>query len=458
MDGGETLKKSLKLSALLAGIGVLLVLLWIFFPKHIAATPKELYSTDEIWVITDPHYLSPELHDQDVAFQKMQNTAAGKDLVYSKERMEALVAQVESERPKVLIVSGDMTFNGEYQSFIELAEFFKRIEALGTTVLVEPGNHDIADGWARKFQGNENYKIKQMTAADFPNVFAEYGYSEASSRDTHSLSYMAKPFTKLWFLMIDSNIYEKNGEGKGAPKTGGVIPKETLEWIDKELAAAHSAGVQVIPVMHHNLLTHHEFNPDGFVVDNASDLKAIFNQYDNVTLGFSGHIHTQQIATEKMSADRSYTEIVNGAFSVYPSTIGKLTMSPNDYHYQQTALKADEWAAQSGQTNPDLLHHQNYMKQVFDDSTRIMTHQSLYDESWYTKEVGDELSSVLAPLNLAYFSGDKIPESYISDTVLTSKAYQQLQTNSSSNFLLNYIDMVIKETTHANNQEITIPY
>ena len=33
MDGGETLKKSLKLSALLAGIRVLLVLLWIFFPN-----------------------------------------------------------------------------------------------------------------------------------------------------------------------------------------------------------------------------------------------------------------------------------------------------------------------------------------------------------------------------------------------------------------------------------------
>ena len=133
-------------------------------------------------------------------------------------------------------------------------------------------------------------------------------------------------------------------------------------------------------------------------------------------------------------------------------------MSTHEYHYQQTALKADEWAAQSGQTNPDLLHHKDYMKQVFDDATRIMTHQSLSDEAWYTKEVGDELSAVLAPLNLAYFSGDKIPESYISDTVLTSKAYQQLQTNIASNFLLNYIDMVIKETTHANNQEITIPY
>lgn len=123
------MKKSLQLSALLAGIAALLVLLWIFFPKNTAATPTELSATDEIWAITDTHYLSPELHDEDVAFQKMQNTAAGKDLVYSKERMEALVAQVESERPKVLIVSGDMTFNGEYQSFIELAEFFKRIES-----------------------------------------------------------------------------------------------------------------------------------------------------------------------------------------------------------------------------------------------------------------------------------------------------------------------------------------
>ena len=84
------MKKSLTLSALLAGIGVLLGLLWIFYPKNTAAPPKELSSTDEIWIITDPHYLSPKLHDQDVAFQKMQNTSAGKDLVYSKERMEAL--------------------------------------------------------------------------------------------------------------------------------------------------------------------------------------------------------------------------------------------------------------------------------------------------------------------------------------------------------------------------------
>ena len=84
---------------------------------------------------------------------------------------------------------------------------------------------------------------RQIFQMSLPNMVTQ----ASLSRDMHSLSYMATPFTKLWFLMIDSNIYRKNGEGKGAPKTGGVIPKETLEWIAKELAAAHSAGVQVIP-------------------------------------------------------------------------------------------------------------------------------------------------------------------------------------------------------------------
>ena len=73
------------------------------------------------------------MHDQDVAFQKMQNRWERPRL---QQRMNGSVSGAnESERPKVLIV-GDITFNGEYQSFIELAEFFKRIEAFETTVLV----------------------------------------------------------------------------------------------------------------------------------------------------------------------------------------------------------------------------------------------------------------------------------------------------------------------------------
>ena len=55
----------------------------------------------------------------------------GKDLEHVPDMMEALVWEAAKEQPDLLIVSGDLTFNGEYQSLVELAAFFERIEKMG---------------------------------------------------------------------------------------------------------------------------------------------------------------------------------------------------------------------------------------------------------------------------------------------------------------------------------------
>ena len=72
--------------------------------------------------------------------------------------------------PKVCILI--VAFIGEYQSFVDLTHFFKQIESLGTKVLVEPGNHDIADGWVRKFIEEKNFKTRQLTATEFLSLFS----------------------------------------------------------------------------------------------------------------------------------------------------------------------------------------------------------------------------------------------------------------------------------------------
>lgn len=111
--------------------------------------------------------------------------------------MEALVEQVEREQPSLLLVSGDLTLNGEKQSMVELAQYFTRIEEKGTEVLVIPGNHDIASGWARAFKGDQQIVTDQVTAQQFAELFVNHGYQQASSRDKASLSYLAKPFQCL---------------------------------------------------------------------------------------------------------------------------------------------------------------------------------------------------------------------------------------------------------------------
>ncbi|MFD1901867.1 hypothetical protein GQR36_21010 [Enterococcus termitis] len=46
----------------------------------------------EFWVLSDPHYLDKSLTDSGSAFEKIKQTAAGKDLEYQEESWQAFIA------------------------------------------------------------------------------------------------------------------------------------------------------------------------------------------------------------------------------------------------------------------------------------------------------------------------------------------------------------------------------
>ncbi|MER0122136.1 metallophosphoesterase [Streptococcus sp. ZJ93] len=416
--------------------------LFFLFPQ---LSVRDSYVTEswtdsqQIWLVTDIHYLSPSLHDNGKAFSYIQNTAAGKDIRYSKERMDALVVQVEKEKPKLLIVSGDLSLNGEKKSMEDLAGHFKAIEATGTEVLVIPGNHDIASGWARGFKGEEQVQTDQVSKQDFENIFSDYGYAQAAQRDKASLSYMAKPFSNLWLLMIDSNIYA-DGFGKGAPATNGRLKKETLNWIKEQLEEAEAAGVQVIPVMHHNVLDQHATPTRGFTLDNAVDVRELYNQY-GISLTFSGHIHTQHISRSE-GKQSSLTEVVNGAFSMYPMTIGRLSLKEKRLIYDQTRLDVTLW---HNNANPDLVAHEKYLLDVFNRASEIMVHTTLHDEAAYDRKLADQLSEIMAPINLAFFSGERLSDEWLETNVYRSPAYATLLKQEPESMLVEYMGMMIDE-------------
>lgn len=59
----------------------------------------------------------------------------------------------QRKKPAAIIVTGDITFNGERVSAEKFAEIFKPLKH--TQVLVLPENHDIFDSWAREFRGKK---------------------------------------------------------------------------------------------------------------------------------------------------------------------------------------------------------------------------------------------------------------------------------------------------------------
>lgn len=128
------------------------------------------------WVATDTHFLDKDLQDGGQAFQTYVTGGDGKMLPYSDEMAEAMVYEAEQKKPAFIILSGDLTNNGERSSHQKLTEKLKRIEQQGTSVYVIPGNHDIFNPWARSFSGDKQLLTDSITDKDFVKMYADFGY------------------------------------------------------------------------------------------------------------------------------------------------------------------------------------------------------------------------------------------------------------------------------------------
>ena len=98
---------------------------------------------------TDLHVLAPELTDHGAYFQQVMDSADGKMTAYSEELLEAFVHQVIRETPEALILSGNLTFNGEAASHRHLAAALRRVEEASVRIFVLPGNYDLEIPWRR---------------------------------------------------------------------------------------------------------------------------------------------------------------------------------------------------------------------------------------------------------------------------------------------------------------------
>ena len=172
----------------------------------------------------------------------------GRVLQYGWEILDAFIDDVVEQKPDLVILTGDLTMNGEKQSHEELAQKLETLSENGIEVAVIPGNHDINNPYARKFTSDGTVKTDSITADEFAQIYSDFGYVAADSRDPASLSYLYKLDDYYWLLMLDSCQYDP------VNRVGGMIRGETYDWMEKQLESAWEEGAQVITVSHHNLL------------------------------------------------------------------------------------------------------------------------------------------------------------------------------------------------------------
>lgn len=364
---------------------------------------REKIQTD-IMFASDIHYLSPKLTDYGDAFAEMSGNDDGKVEKYMTQIWQAFAEEVISARPDALVLSGDLTLDGEKVNHQELAARLAEIEANGIPVLVIPGNHDINNPRAAAYFGEEETEAEAVTPEEFREIYRPYGYEEAVSYAPDSMSYLYRLNDTTWMMMLDTCIYEPEN------RVYGDIKPKTLNWMEECLKEAYAQGITVIPVGHHNLQELSRVYVEECVLENHEEVIRVLEKY-LTPVYMSGHLHVQRILKhlrEPGVGDDVYGiwEIVSNSLIIPPCQYGTLSCAPDGtFAYHTHNVNVSSWAAKHGETNTDLLDFPAFS----DEYLRMIVRQQAYEEiDGIPDELREELADFYAELYRDYYAGRQI--------------------------------------------------
>ncbi len=295
----------------------------------------------------------------------------GKDTVQSALISQAFVDDMLKLKPDAVVITGDLTLNGEVQSHEELRELLRKLKDIGIEVYVMTGNHDV-NMTAYRYTSSGVEEISSFGSQQFEDHWWDFGYGNALSQDKWSNSYIAELGEKTWLLMVDSNTGSK-----------GTVRKSTLDWIEENLARAKAEGIRVISATHQNLFVHNENFVWGYRLDNAASLVELYEKY-GVEVNLSGHLHVQTIVQSNGIADIAVSALVDT-----PLQYGVLTISGDKLSYKTREISNEALKAKA--------------KEVFDQCTKNKLQEELSAVS--DPATAQKMMDVAVQLNREYFLG-----------------------------------------------------
>jgi len=380
------------------------------YPKLPETLPPPEQTKDQepgppvIYLVSDLHYMSAASTDYQKAFETFEAKSDGKVIRYLPQVLDALLEEAIRDRPDALVLTGDITMNGERINHQELAQILARVQEAGIQVLVIPGNHDINNPDAAVYFGEKAQKADAVDPREFEDIYRCFGPDQAISRDEGSFSYVYALRDDVWLMLLDTAQYEPRNLVEGAVRPG------TLLWMEENLKAAKAGDIQVVVLGHHNLLSESRMFTTMCTLENGEAVTGLLEHYQ-VPLYISGHLHLQRTNQHKKGpGDTGYGiyEIVSDAVSIPPCQYGILTWQDNkDMNYCTRRTDVEAWAAGRGEEDENLLrfvsYGQEYIRKIVEDQIKREAKQ-------VREKTAGEMAEIYADVYADYCAGVEIDE------------------------------------------------
>ena len=311
-----------RLTAVLTSMVLLLV---VILPVSVAKSASPTSQTLKVMVMSDTHMIVESMikgtEDYQHAIDRDQKVFNESEAVVDKQLEKVLHA-----RPDVLLLSGDLTKDGEYRGHKALAKKMRALKQKlpGLKIYVTNGKHDLNNSDAKEFNTADGTAIpaKKTTPQDFRTIYDDITWQDPTVRETYGLSYMARPAKGFTFIVIDTNCYtaDTTFNGKNEHETRGAIPDDVLEWAVRKTKAAQTRGDTVIGMCHHGLVAHFTQEPTVMGDFLVGDFKTVSETLADAGMHyvFTGHLHSQDVAVMRTEKGNTLYDIETGSSITYP--------------------------------------------------------------------------------------------------------------------------------------------
>ena len=318
--------------------------------------------------ITDLHYYANEVIGSYGKYFALRCETDQKCVAESGAIIDAAFKEIADDKDnEIVIISGDVTYDGEKVSHDLLVEKLKKLKEAGKRVFLTFATHDF-DNNARGYTEIGDFKLEEYPRDELRNVYAEFGWNEAVSEHVPSYSYAVKMVPGWRFLLLNDD-----GNGKGFCGYDETL----IEWIKNQVKEANADGEKVIAVTHHPMLPPGVIYPLFSHRDMLGDYETVAPMFADLGIQycFTGHTHMQSITHIDTPRGNRLYHINTGSIVGHPAPYRKMTVTEDGIDVKTHNLKTFDWDMKGMTTEEYMKEHFLFMlRDIFDSMENDIEH------------------------------------------------------------------------------------
>lgn len=287
--------------------------LWYYYEKNAGDDMKKL----KFYLITDTHFFLNSLGAYGEEYEKYMTTQQ-KCFAETEAINKAVFEWLEgANEADIVLIAGDLTFNGERESHEEFSKMLKKLKDSGKKIYVVTAAHD-RHSKPFCYRGDKREYLENTGFEELISYYHEFGYDEAISFNKEHLSYVAQLNDEVRLLVLCNDSDTSHSL---------EYDDDFYKWIKDQCKKAQEDNMLMIAMEHYPVIAGQPiFRFIGDARQKGAS-KLIETLADNgVHLIFTGHMHNQSINLSVTKNGNKFYDVCTGSVIAYPNYIRLCTV------------------------------------------------------------------------------------------------------------------------------------